>query len=72
MPSPQQIKEIQSALAVGRAEPGEVIIADLGTDVIACFVPRASIIHCDLVRRLQAGSQHVSRFGEKLVLAAVQ
>ena len=68
----QQIEEVESALAAGGAEPSEVVVANLGAEAVAGFVPRAGIIHRDPARRLQPGAQYVSRFGVERALAANQ
>ena len=61
--STQQIEKVQSALAVGGAEPGEIVVADLCADAVSTFVARTGVIHRDPVGGLQAGAQHVTRFG---------
>src|SRR5689334_19344253 len=70
--SPQQIEKVPSALAVGGAEPGEIVVANLCADAVSTFVARTSVIHRDPVGGLQAGAQHVTRFGKELVLPGNQ
>ena len=58
MPGAQQLQEIEPALRGGRAEPGEVVVADLGTVAVHRLVARAGVIDRDPGRRLQPGAQH--------------
>ena len=48
----QQVEEVQPALAAGRAEPGEVVVADLRADGVGAAMARAGVVHRDPVRRL--------------------
>ena len=68
----QQVKEVQSALALGGAEPGKGIVADLRAEAVAGFVPCPGVIHRDPAGALQPGAQHIARFGEEVLLIAHQ
>ena len=65
MPGTQQIQEVQPALRSGRGEPGEVIVADLGTHAVRSLVPRAGVIDRDPARGLQPGAAHIHRLGQE-------
>ncbi len=68
----QQVEEVQPALAARRAEPGEVVVADLRADAIGAAVARASIVHRDPVGRFQASTQHLAGLRQKVVLPVDQ
>jgi hypothetical protein len=40
----QQIEEVPAALAIGRAEPGKVFVADLGAKAVGGFMSRPSVV----------------------------
>ena len=52
----QQFQKIEPALGAGRAEPGEVLVADVGAVPVGRLVPRAGVVDHDPGRRLQAGA----------------
>lgn len=64
----QQIKEVQPALAGAGAEPGEVVVADLGADAIGRFVACAGIIYAHPGGSGQASPPHILGFGEEAAL----
>ena len=68
----QQIEEVQPALAGPRAEPGEAVVTDLCAEAILSGVARASIVHRDPCRRLQASPQHLTVLDEEVTLAVNQ
>ena len=68
----QQAEEVQPALAGGGAEPGEVLVADLGADAVRAGVASAGIVDRDPGRRLQPRPQHVAGFGDEAILAGDQ
>jgi hypothetical protein len=68
----QQIEKVQPALARPRAEPGEVIVTDLGAEPVLAGVTRAGIIHRDPGCRLQASPQHVASLRQEAVLPSDQ
>jgi hypothetical protein len=69
---PQQLKEVQPALAGRAAEPGEVVVADLRAAAILCPVPRPSVVDRDPARVLQSGPQHVLALVEERLLISDQ
>ena len=72
MAGAQQIEEVQAALAAGRAEPGEAVIADLRAESVAGFVPRAGVVDGNPVGGFQAGAQHVAGFAAERILPGDQ
>src|ERR1700722_15866705 len=42
MAGAQQLKKVEAALGAGRAEPGEMVVADLGADAIDALMTRAA------------------------------
>jgi hypothetical protein len=72
VPSAQQIEEVQTALAARRAEPGEMIIAELRAGAVAGLVARAGIIHAHPGRIAQSGAQNAARFRQEAILAGNQ
>ena len=72
MSGAQEIEEVQPALAGPRAEPGEAVVSDLCAEAILSGVARASIVHRDPCRRLQAGPQHLTVLDEEVTLAVNQ
>ena len=68
----QELQEVQPALAAGRAEPGEIVVADLRADGIGAAMARAGVVHRDPIRRLQAGPQHLTVFRQEFVLSVDQ
>ena len=71
MAGAQQFQEVQPALGAGRAEPGEMIIADLRAEAVRRLVARARIVDRNPGGRLQARAQYVARLAEEAVLAAI-
>ena len=67
----QQIEEVQSALAGPRAEPGEVVVADLSAEPVLAGVASAGVIHRDPGRRLKANPQHVTGLDEEFSCPAI-
>jgi hypothetical protein len=51
---------VGAALAARRAEPGEVVVADLRADGIDAAVARTGVVHRDPGGRFQAGTQHLA------------
>ena len=68
----QQVEEVQPALAARRAEPGEVVVADLRADAVGAAVARTGVVHGDPVRRLQPGAQHLAGLRQEVVLPVDQ
>ena len=68
----QQIEEVQPALARPRAEPGEVVVADLRAEAILAGMARTGIVDRDPGRRLQASPQHLTAFSQEAVLTIDQ
>jgi hypothetical protein len=68
----QQPEEVQPALAPAAAEPGEVLVADLGADAVRAGVARPGVVDRDPGRRLQPRPQHVAGLREEAVLAGDQ
>jgi hypothetical protein len=61
------IKKVQSALALGGAEPGKAIVADLRAEAVAGLVPRAGVVHRDPAGGLQPGPQHLTGFAAEVL-----
>ena len=72
MTGAQHGQKIQSAFALGGAEPREMIIADLRADPIARLVARTGVIRTYPVGRGQTRPQHITRLVDKAVLAGDQ
>ena len=72
VPDTQQIEEVQATLASRRAEPGEVVVADLRADAVRALVTCPRVIHRNPTRCLQTRAQHVARFGQELILPGDQ
>ncbi len=68
----QQVEEVQPALARPRAEPGEVVIADLRAEPVLAGMARAGVVHRDPTRGLQAGPQHIMVFHQEPILPGNQ
>src|SRR5215207_4116221 len=68
----RQFEEVEPAFGRARAEPGEMIIADLGADLVCAPVTGASVIHADPGRTGQAGAQHGAGLINKPVLPSDQ
>jgi hypothetical protein len=68
----EQIEEVAPTFAGRRAEPGEMIVADLGARAVAGLVARASVIDADPGGIGEAGAQHVAGFAEEAILALDQ
>lgn len=68
MSGAQQVEEVQPALARARAEPGEIVVADLRAKAVAPRVSRAGIVGADPGGALQPRPQHVTGFGEEAIL----
>ena len=62
MSGAQQVEEVQPALARARAEPGEIVVADLRAKAVAPRVSRAGIVDADPGGALQPRPQHVTGF----------
>ncbi|MBV1796447.1 hypothetical protein [Siccirubricoccus sp. G192] len=72
VPGPQQLQEVQPALAGRGAEPGEVGVADLRTGAVHRPVPRARIVNRDPGRARQSGSQHLLALVQERLLTGDQ
>jgi hypothetical protein len=72
MPGPQQLEEVQPALAGRAAEPGEVVVADLRADAIHRLVPRPGVVDRDPARARQPGPQHLPALLEEAPLTLDQ
>jgi hypothetical protein len=72
VPGPQQIEEVQPALAGGGGKPGEMVVADLRADAVCRAVPGTRVIDADPRTRRKTGPKHVTGFIEKAVLAGDQ
>ena len=68
----QQVEEVEPALGRPRAEPGEVVVADLRAEAVAASVACAGVVHRDPGSGLQPRPQHVTAFDQKTVLAIDQ
>src|SRR6059058_4049315 len=69
MTSPQQLEEVQPALAGRGAKPGEVVVADLRAGAVRGLVAGAGVIDRDPGGLRQPGAQHVTGLIEKALLA---
>ena len=69
---PQQLEEVQPALAARRAEPGEAVVADLRADAVGAAVARAGVVHRDPRGGLQPHPQHLPGLGKEVVLPGDQ
>jgi len=59
MPFAQQLQEVDSTLASCALEPGEELIAYMSAVPVLARMPRAGIVHIDVVGHLQpAGERH--------------
>ena len=65
VPGAQQLQEVQPALRSSRGEPGEVIVADLGTHAVRSLVAGAGVVDRDPPRGLQPGAAHIRRLGQE-------
>ena len=65
----QQLEEVETALGAGRAEPGEVGVANLGAEAVGGFVACAGVVHRNPGGARKPGAQYVASLGEKVVLA---
>ena len=72
MTGAQQLEEVEPALRGGGAEPGEMVVADLGADRVVGPVPRAGVVDADPGGTLQAGPQYRLGLRTEAVLAADQ
>ena len=72
VPGAQQIEEVQPALACPRAEPGEIVVADLRAEPVLAGVAGAGVIHRDPGRRPKASPQHVAGLPQEPVLPSDQ
>ena len=69
---PQQLEEVQPALAGRRAEPGEAVVADLRADAVDAAVARAGVVHRDPGAVCQPHPQHLPGLGKEVVLPGDQ
>ncbi len=58
MPFAQQLQEVDSAFASGTLEPSEELIAYMSAVPVLARMPRAGIVHIDVVGYLQTGRKH--------------
>ena len=72
MAGAQQLEEVQPALRARGAEPGEVVVADLGADAVPALVAGAGVVDADPGRGLQPGPQHVARLVKEGLLVVDQ
>ena len=72
MPCAQQIEEVQPALARPRAEPGEVVVADLRAEPVLAGVACTRVVHRDPGRSLQASPQNVAGLRQEPILTGDQ
>jgi len=68
----QQFEEIETAFGVPDAQPGEVLVANLGAKAVGGFVASARIVNCDPVGVQQTRTEHITGLGEEVVLARGQ
>ena len=68
----QQIEKVQPALARPRAEPSEVVVADLSAEPVLASVTRAGVVHRDPGHRLKANPQHVEGLRQESILPSNQ
>src|SRR5580765_5995562 len=71
-PGAQEIQEVQPALARAGAEPGEIIVADLGGEAVLASMACTSVIHRDPGRRPQARPQYVTVLIKEPILSSDQ
>ena len=62
--SPQDLQEVEPALALGAGEEGEQLVTDVGADTIVPLVPRPGVVHLSVGRDRQGRRQE---FGLLLV-----
>ncbi len=65
VPGAQQVQEVQPALRLGRGEPGEAVVADLGAHPVHPLVAGAGVVDRDPPRRLQSGAQHTTQLAQE-------
>src|SRR6266699_5609510 len=56
----QQLEEVETALAAGGAEPGEVRVADLRAEPVGGFVAGAGVVPRDPGGTRKPGTQHIA------------
>lgn len=73
MAGPEHVKKVQSALARPRAEPGDMIVADLRAKAVPGLVAGAGVVDRYPGRGLKPGTQHVTGLPqERIVLFSQQ
>lgn len=68
----QQVEEVQPALALPRAEPGEIVIADMGAESVPSGMPRAGVVHRHPGRCRKSRPQDVAVLRKETVLSLDQ
>src|SRR5215472_4556869 len=64
----QEFEKVEPAFGAGGAEPGEVVVPDLGADGIGAPVAGARVIDSNEAGRLQSSPQDITSLGEKNLL----
>ena len=68
MTGAQQVEEVQPALAARRAEPGEIVIANLRADAVGAAVACTGVVHAHPACGLQSSPQHIAGFRQESIL----
>jgi hypothetical protein len=68
----QAFEKVQAALRIGRAEPSEPIVADLGADRVAAPVAGAGVVDADPGRARKTGTQDIARLVKEIIVIGVQ
>ena len=72
MTGAQQAEEVEAALRAGGAEPGEMVVADLGAEAVLRLMAGAGVIDRDPGGVGQPGAEHIARFGMEAIMAVIE